>query len=68
MSTERSPRAQRALRLATGTALSLAASFGLGLPIPFFAPVQAVLLLATLVRPLPFKAGDYVDAIFQEKW
>jgi hypothetical protein len=57
MSTERSPRAQRALRLATGTALSLAASFGLGLPIPFFAPVLAVLLLATLVRPLPFKAG-----------
>ena len=57
MSTERSPRAQRALRLATGTALSLAASFGLGLPIPFFAPVLAVLLLATLNRPLPFKAG-----------
>ncbi|VVQ21059.1 hypothetical protein PS914_06572 [Pseudomonas fluorescens] len=53
----RSPRAQRALRLATGTALSLAASFGLGLPIPFFAPVLAVLLLATLNRPLPFKAG-----------
>ena len=57
MSTERSPRAQRALRLATGTALSLTASFGLGLPIPFFAPVLAVLLLATLNRPLPFKAG-----------
>ncbi|MDQ0121944.1 putative membrane protein YccC [Pseudomonas lini] len=57
MSTERAPRAQRALRLATGTALSLAASFGLGLPIPFFAPVLAVLLLATLNRPLPFKAG-----------
>jgi hypothetical protein len=57
MSTERSPRAQRALRLATGTALSLAASFGLGLPIPFLAPVLAVLLLATLNRPLPFKAG-----------
>jgi hypothetical protein len=57
MSTERSPRAQRALRLATGTALCLAASFGLGLPIPFLAPVLAVLLLATLNRPLPFKAG-----------
>ncbi|VVO73797.1 hypothetical protein PS862_01471 [Pseudomonas fluorescens] len=56
-STARSPRAQRALRLATGTALSLATSFGLGLPIPFFAPVLAVLLLATLNRPLPFKAG-----------
>jgi hypothetical protein len=52
-----SPRAQRALRLATGTALCLAVSFGLGLPIPFLAPVLALLLLATLNRPLPFKAG-----------
>ncbi|WP_223484285.1 DUF2955 domain-containing protein [Pseudomonas sp. A-RE-19] len=54
---KRTPRVQRALRLATGTALCLAASFGLGLPIPFLAPVLAVLLLATLNRPLPFKAG-----------
>lgn len=57
MPTERSPRAQRALRLATGTALCLAASFGLGLPIPFIAPVLALLLLATLNQPLSFKAG-----------
>ncbi|MDB5993999.1 MAG: hypothetical protein JWP42_1135 [Pseudomonas sp.] len=57
MPTERSPRAQRALRLATGTALCLAASFGLALPIPFLAPVLAVVLLASLNRPLPFKAG-----------
>ncbi|EJM59034.1 putative membrane protein [Pseudomonas sp. GM50] len=55
--TQRTPRVQRALRLGTGTALCLAASFGLGLPIPFLAPVLAVLLLATLNRPLPFKAG-----------
>ncbi|MHC8372097.1 DUF2955 domain-containing protein [Pseudomonas sp. MDT1-85] len=57
VSTQRTPRVQRALRLATGTALCLAASFGLGLPIPFLAPVLAVLLLATLNRSLPFKAG-----------
>lgn len=57
MSIERMPRAQRALRLATGTAVCLAASFAMGLPIPFIAPVFAVLLIATLNRPLPFKAG-----------
>lgn len=57
MSTERTPREQRALRLATGTALCLAISFGAGLPIPFIAPVLAVLLLATVNRPLPFKAA-----------
>ena len=57
MSTETTIRARRALRLATGTALCLAASFGLGLPIPFVAPVLAVLLLATLNQPLPFKAA-----------
>ncbi|MCE6980996.1 DUF2955 domain-containing protein [Pseudomonas frederiksbergensis] len=55
--TQRTPRVQRALRLATGTALCLAISFGLALPIPFISPVLAVLLLATLNRPLPFKAG-----------
>lgn len=55
--TQRTPRVQRALRLGTGTALCLAASFGLGLPIPFLAPVLAVLLLASLNRPLPLKAG-----------
>jgi hypothetical protein len=57
MSTRRTPRDQRALRLATGTALCLTASFGLGLPIPFMAPVLCLLLLASVNRPLPFKAG-----------
>jgi hypothetical protein len=57
MSTEREPRVQRALRLASGTALCLAASFGLALPIPFIAPVLGLMLLATVNRPLPFKAG-----------
>ena len=55
--TQRTPRVQRALRMGTGTALCLATSFGLGLPIPFLAPVLAVLLLASLNRPLPLKAG-----------
>lgn len=57
MSTERTPRAQRALRLASGTALCLAASFGMGLPIPFISPVLALLLLASVNRPLPLKAA-----------
>jgi len=57
MPTERTARDQRALRLATGTALCLAASFGLALPIPFLAPVLALLFLATLNQPLPLKAG-----------
>lgn len=56
-SAPRAPRAQQALRLATGTALCLAASFGLGLPIPFLAPVLALLFLATLNRPLSLKQG-----------
>ncbi|WP_241806310.1 DUF2955 domain-containing protein [Pseudomonas putida] len=34
----------RALRLALGVALCLVASFGLGLPVPIFAPVFVVLL------------------------
>ena len=55
--TQREPRVQRALRLASGTALCLAASFGLELPIPFIAPVLAVMLLATVNRALSFKAG-----------
>lgn len=57
MPTKRTPREQRALRLATGTALCLAASFGLGLPIPFLAPVLCLILLASINRPLPFKAA-----------
>ncbi|MEA3087567.1 MAG: hypothetical protein QOC89_5264, partial [Paraburkholderia sp.] len=50
-------RAQRSLRLASGTALCMAASFGLDLPIPMVAPALSVFLFAMLNRPLPFKAG-----------
>ncbi|MDR6924202.1 MULTISPECIES: DUF2955 domain-containing protein [Pseudomonas] len=57
MPTKRSPREQRALRLASGTALCLAISFGLALPIPFLAPVLCLILLAAVNRPLPFKAA-----------
>ncbi len=53
----RDPLRQRPLRLASGTALCLAASFGLDLPIPVVAPVFAVFLLATLNQPLSLKAG-----------
>ncbi|MGH8389901.1 MAG: DUF2955 domain-containing protein [Pseudomonas sp.] len=54
---QRAPRVQRALRLASGTAICLAVSFGLALPIPFLAPVLCALLLASANRPLPFKAA-----------
>ncbi|VVP84588.1 hypothetical protein PS918_02645 [Pseudomonas fluorescens] len=57
MPTERSPRGQRAARLASGTALCLAASYGLALPIPFLAPVLCALLLVSLNRPLSLKAA-----------
>ncbi|MBV2131730.1 DUF2955 domain-containing protein [Pseudomonas sp. MAP12] len=57
MANRREPRAQRALRLASGTALGLAVSFGLGLPLPFIAPLFALFLLAKLDRPLSPKAG-----------
>ncbi|WP_192564367.1 DUF2955 domain-containing protein [Pseudomonas gozinkensis] len=52
---ERSVPAQRALRLACGTALCTAASYGLALPLSFLSPVLAVLLLASMPRPLPVK-------------
>ncbi|TEA60017.1 DUF2955 domain-containing protein [Pseudomonas sp. CH235] len=55
MPIERSVPAQRALRLAYGTALCTAASYGLGLPLSFLSPVLAVLLLASMPRPLPVK-------------
>lgn len=48
---------RRALRVAIGTALSLAISFGLDLPIPVIAPVFTVFLLATRNRPLSLKAA-----------
>jgi hypothetical protein len=54
---QRSPRTQRALRLAGGTALCLAASYGLALPIPFLAPVLCALLLVSINRPLSLKAA-----------
>ena len=57
MPTERSVPAQRALRLAFGTALCTAASYGFALPLPFISPVLAVLLLASLPRPLPLKGA-----------
>jgi hypothetical protein len=50
-------RRRRALRLAWGTALGLAASYGLGLPVPILAPVFAVLLLAMRSQPLPLRAA-----------
>jgi hypothetical protein len=48
---------RRALRLALGTALCLAASFGLALPIPMVAPVFAAFLLSMFNQPLPMKTG-----------
>lgn len=57
MPTKRDWRSQRALRLASGTALCLAISFGLALPIPFIAPLFCLALLATLPRALSLKAG-----------
>jgi hypothetical protein len=48
---------RRALRLAFGTALCLAISFGMDLSIPFIAPVLAVFLFASVPRPLSLKAG-----------
>ena len=57
MPTERSIPAQRALRLAFGTALCTAASYALALPLAFISPVLAVLLLASMPKPLPFKGA-----------
>lgn len=51
------PRPQRALRLAFGTAVCLATSFGLALPIPFLPPVLTLFLLAMSNQPLSLKAG-----------
>ena len=47
----------RALRIAVGTALCLAVSFALDLPIPVVSPVFAVFLLATQNQALSLKAG-----------
>jgi hypothetical protein len=48
---------RRTLRVALGTALCVALSFALDLPIPVIAPAFALFLLATQSRPLSFKAG-----------
>ena len=50
-------RGRRALRLAIGTALCLATSFGLGWPIPMVAPVLGAFVLASVDRPLSARAG-----------
>ncbi|WP_339433242.1 MULTISPECIES: DUF2955 domain-containing protein [unclassified Pseudomonas] len=57
MPTERSVPAQRALRLAFGTALCTAASYALALPLAFISPVLTALLLASLPRPLPLRGA-----------
>jgi len=51
------PRPQRALRMGAGTALSVAVSYGMALPIPMMAPVLAAFLLVMRNRPLSFKEG-----------
>jgi hypothetical protein len=50
-------RSQRSLRLASGTALCLATSFGLDVPIPMIAPVLCAFLLTMLNKPLSLKAA-----------
>ncbi|SOZ18769.1 Membrane protein [Cupriavidus taiwanensis] len=57
MPNDRTTRSRRALRLALGTALCLAISFGLGWAIPMVAPVLGLFVLASMNRPLPLKAG-----------
>ncbi|MCP3726367.1 DUF2955 domain-containing protein [Paraburkholderia sp. CNPSo 3272] len=57
MQTSPSIPGRRALRVATGTALTLAISFALAFPIPVIAPVLAVFLLGTQNRPLSLKAA-----------
>ena len=47
MQTSPSLPGRRALRVASGTALTLAISFALDFPIPVIAPVLAVFLLGT---------------------
>ncbi|MFM0550431.1 DUF2955 domain-containing protein [Paraburkholderia sediminicola] len=54
---QRALRGRRALRLASGTALCLATSFGLDVPVPMIAPVLCVFLLAMRNQPLSPKAG-----------
>ncbi|MEM5274620.1 DUF2955 domain-containing protein [Cupriavidus taiwanensis] len=57
MPNDRTTRSRRALRLALGTAMCLAISFGLGWAIPMVAPVLGLFVLASMNRPVPLKAG-----------
>ncbi|MGO4762723.1 DUF2955 domain-containing protein [Cupriavidus sp. 2KB_3] len=57
MPISRPPRQQRPLRLAVGTALCMAVSFGLALPVPMLAPVLCAFLLAVVNQPLSWQAG-----------
>jgi hypothetical protein len=47
--------ARRTFRLATVVALSLALAYGVGMPLPFFAPVFAILLTAAPAPPMGLK-------------
>ncbi|WP_256672898.1 DUF2955 domain-containing protein [Pseudomonas sp. v388] len=49
------PSRRRALRLATGTALCLALSYGLALPIPILGPLFTMLILAARPQALPLR-------------
>ncbi|KJK13285.1 membrane protein [Burkholderiaceae bacterium 16] len=57
MPAEPSRLSRRPLRLASGAALCLATSFGLGWSLPVVAPVLGLFVIASLDRPLPLKAG-----------
>ncbi|MNZ38333.1 hypothetical protein D3C78_558080 [compost metagenome] len=51
------PRPQRALRLACGVTLALAAGYGLAVPLPFLAALLTANLLAMRSQALPLKAA-----------
>jgi uncharacterized membrane protein YccC len=63
MQSEHQRLSHRTLRFATGTALCLALSFALDLPIPVVAPVFAVFLLATQNQPQSLKEGFAVALV-----
>lgn len=63
MSSHGDPRPRRLLRLATGTTLALAASFGLALPVPFIAPMLTLFLLAMRNQALPPVAALALPAL-----
>lgn len=57
------PRPQRLLRLASGTSLALVAGFGLALPLPYIAPMLALMLLASRNQALPPVAALALPAL-----